>query len=144
MKSNSNQNGLFIAINWYEIATKRTQTMVWKAVCHLFLAFKCLFMLNKQKKCWDSDTWSGLMRWKGLFIKCIYPGDDGSIDEHWGDEHLVGSHFDNQRLEIGELVSALIYSFVVDGNRIQCPTTMRPHYQMTITFDSALKQFYGN
>lgn len=60
----------------------------------------------------------------------IHPGDDDSIDEHWDDEHLVDSHSDSRPLEIDERVLALIYFFVVDDNRIHCPTMMRPHYSM--------------
>lgn len=73
-----------------------------------------------------------LIKWKILYWRTnrgsvcndVYP-DDGLIGEHWDDEHLVDSHFDNQLLEIDELMLVLAYYVVVDDKNRN--PMKRPH-----------------
>lgn len=64
------------------------------------------------------------------FIEITYPDDDDgddSIDAHWDGEHSVDLHYDSREGEIDELALSLIYSFVVDRNRVHCPIMKPPH-----------------
>lgn len=77
----------------------------------------CIRKLIKWKNlCWRTN--------RGSFCNNVYP-DDGLIGEHWDDEHLVDSHFDNQLLEIDERMLALAY-YVVEDDKNRNPMK-RPH-----------------